>query len=156
MKKPTTLAPWFKRSGAFRWAMRPRFTEAHFQPYVKAIGQLLLAWNDLHERLGNLFVMAMGAGWVDRPLAVWHSSVRDLAKRQMLKAAVSHLTDSEVEHWPKLVEEILWILKVANSLEGLRDDSAHTPLRASMGHILTPAVSKILARCAWIRQIKIC
>jgi hypothetical protein len=29
--------------------------------------------DDLHERLATLFVSAMAAGYVDRPLAVWHS-----------------------------------------------------------------------------------
>jgi hypothetical protein len=73
----------------------------------------------------------MGGGWVNRPLAIWHGATRDGAKRQMLKAAISHLEPIETENRPKLVEEVLWILDVAQKLEGLRDDSAHTPLHAS-------------------------
>lgn len=30
-----------------------RFTETPFKPYVIAIGQLTLAWNDLHEKLAR-------------------------------------------------------------------------------------------------------
>jgi hypothetical protein len=128
MKKRKTLSLWFRRSGAFKWAMRPRFTEPLFEPYAKAIGQLLLAWNDLHERLSTLFVMAMGGGWVNRPLAIWHGSIRDYSKRQMLRAAISDMPDGEKAGRMKLVEEITWILDAADKLEGLRDDSAHTPL----------------------------
>jgi hypothetical protein len=149
MRKPISLATWFKRSGAFKWARRHRFTEAYFEPYVKAIGQLLLAWNDLHERLATLFVMSMGGGWVDRPLAIWHSIWSDYTKRQMLRAAIAKLPDSEKAGRDKLIDEIVWILNAANDLEGFRDDSAHTPLHFHFLNMLTTSnilsVSNILA-----------
>jgi hypothetical protein len=129
MKRRKTLEGWFKRSGAFRWANRPRFTEPVFQSYVRSIGQLLLAWNDLHERLATLFVAAMGAGWVDRYLAVWHEVRSDKTKREMLQVAIARLPDSEKAGREKIVAEITWILDHAKPLEGLRDDAAHTPLR---------------------------
>jgi hypothetical protein len=132
MKRPKTLTRWFKDSGAFRWAHRPNFTEPVFQSYVRATGQLLLAWNDLHEQLSILFVMGMGGGWVNRPLAVWHGptgQTRDKAKRDMLRAAMRDMPDDEKAGRPKLVAEIEWILDAANKLEGFRDDAAHTPLR---------------------------
>lgn len=129
MKKTRTLAGWFRRSGAFKWARRHRYTKSHFEPYTKAIGALLLAWNDLHERLATLFVMAMGAGWVDRPLAIWHSVRNDVSKRRLLRVALEKLSDNETAARPKLAAEIKWILDAADKLEGLRDDSAHTPLR---------------------------
>jgi hypothetical protein len=69
MKKSKTLTAWFNQSGAFKWANRPRFTETVFQSYLRSIGQLLLAWNDLHERLSMLSVAAMGGGLVNRPLS---------------------------------------------------------------------------------------
>jgi hypothetical protein len=137
MKKAKSLSDWYRRSGAFRWARRPRFTESPFEPYAKAIGQLQLAWNDLHERLATLFVSAMGGGWVNRPLAVWHEHRSDGGKRAMLRAAISHLTDDETSKRPKLVAEIEWILDVTQKLEGIRDDSVHTPLHAWTHNILT-------------------
>jgi hypothetical protein len=135
MKKRKTLALWFKRSGAVRWSRRHRFTEKQFQPYVKAIGQLLLAWNDLHERLSALFVMSMGGGWVDRPLAIWHSVRNDYGKRNLLRSAILKLEDGQKAERPHLVSEILWILDSANELEGFRDDSVHTPLHFSFEDI---------------------
>jgi hypothetical protein len=58
-QKRKTLSAWF-RSNRTAPPVGPRYTEAHFEPYAKAIGSLLLAWNDLHEQLSRLFIMAMG------------------------------------------------------------------------------------------------
>lgn len=131
MKKRKTLAGWFKRSGAIKWARRFRFTERDFAPYVKSIGRLLLAWNDLHERLATLFAAANGAGWVERSLAIWHSIRSDYTKRQMLRAALERLPDAEIAGRTKLLGEVKWILDCVDGLEGLRDDAAHTPLHSS-------------------------
>jgi hypothetical protein len=124
MTKRKSLSSWFRRTGASKWYKRHRFTEPVFEPYVKAIGQLLLAWNDLHENLSFLFVVAMGGGWVDLPLAVWHATRTDLSKRRLLLAAIQKQTPNITGQWPKLVDEITWIIKVADKLEGARDDSA--------------------------------
>jgi hypothetical protein len=131
MKRLKTLGPWFRQSGAFQWVRRPKYTEPQFEPYVKAIGQLLLAWNDLHERLATLFVTAMGGGYVNRPLAVWHSIRSDMGRRQLLGAAIGQLSDREIGQRLKVAAEIDWILQQTNQLEGYRDDSAHTPMRSS-------------------------
>lgn len=128
MKKVKNLNAWFKASGAWKWARRHQFTERQFSPYVKAIGQLLLAWNDLHERLATLFVMAMGGGWVNRPLAIWHRTRSDINKREMLRAAIADMPDNEKAGRIKLIEEITYVLDTAKALEGFRDDAAHTPL----------------------------
>ena len=62
------------------------FKEPPFEPYALAIGRLAMAWNDLHERLANLFWTVMGAGFLDRPIAVWNAANFDRARREMLKA----------------------------------------------------------------------
>jgi hypothetical protein len=134
-KKPKSLSAWFKRSGV-HVVPRHKFTEAHFEPYAKAIGSLLLAWNDLHERLSTLFVMAMGIEHFTKSFAIWHRTVRDLGKRQMLKEAVTNMGASQMLGRPKVADEIVWILDVANKLEGFRDDSAHTPLQYASEHSL--------------------
>ncbi len=122
------LAKWFARVKADKWARRHQFTEPEFIDHVKAIGQLLLAWNDFHERLASLFVSAVGGGWMGRPLALWHAVRSDLSKRQMLKIAIGEIPDGELGSRDKLVGEIKWTLKKADELEGIRDDAAHTPL----------------------------
>ena len=128
MDERKSLEDWFRRTRANKWARRHKFTEKEFQPYVKAIGQLLLAWNDLHERLALLFVMSIGGGWVNRPLALWHSVRGDHGKRKMLKVAINELPDTEKGDREKLVEEIIWVLENIDKLKDFRDDAAHTPL----------------------------
>jgi hypothetical protein len=145
MKRPKTLTGWFRDSGAFRWAHHPRFTEPVFQSYATAAGQLLLAWNDLHERLSILFVTSMGGGWVNRPLAIWHGATRDYAKRQMLRAAIADIPDIEKAGRSKIVEEIKWILDAADKLEGFRDDSAHTPLHYLFRGLVPDVKSAIIS-----------
>jgi hypothetical protein len=133
MKKAKNLSAWFKRAPPF---LRHRFNEPHFKPYVAAIGELMLAWNDLHERLATLFAQAMVNAKVKQSFAVWHNTRADNAKRKLLKAAIGNLDGAELKSRPKVVQEIRWILEKADSLEGLRDDSAHGPLHATPTTIL--------------------
>jgi hypothetical protein len=134
-KKPKSLSAWFKRAG-LGGIGRYRYNEAHFDPYTKAIGSLLLAWNDLHERLSTLFVMTMGMEHFPKSFAIWHKTVRDLGKRQLLKEAINNMGEAQKNGRPKVIDEILWILEIAGKLEGFRDDSAHTPLQYVSEHSL--------------------
>jgi hypothetical protein len=136
IKTAKDLSAWFEQSGV-RLVQRNNFTEPHFEPYLKAIGSLLLAWNDLHERMSTLFVMAMGLNQFARSFALWHQTRNDLGKRNLLKASIDNLPSSEIGERKKLVKEINWLLAVAKELEGFRDDSAHTPLHYTLPNILT-------------------
>jgi hypothetical protein len=88
-QKRKTLSAWF-RSNRTAPPVGPRYTEAHFEPYAKAIGSLLLAWNDLHEQLSRLFIMAMGIEQFAQSNAIWHKQIRDGAKRQLLNTAMEN------------------------------------------------------------------
>ena len=109
-----------------------RYTASEFRPYVTALGQFALAWNDLQESLGALFWTLMsprpveGAFVHHEPLFVWHAIRSDRSQREMLKAAVNHLTID----WqrPLLVAETNWIVDRANELENWRNDAIHSPL----------------------------
>jgi hypothetical protein len=114
-----------------------RYTAPEFRPYVIALGQLSLAWNDLQESLGALFWTIMSPRpfegmFVHRePLFVWHAIKSDRSQRNMLQAAVNNLTID----WerPLLVREINWLIDRANSLEDLRNDAIHSPLLFATG-----------------------
>jgi hypothetical protein len=147
MKKAKNLSAWFRQSGA-RGIPRPRFIEPHFDSHTKSIGSLLLAWNDLHEHLSTLFVIALGSTHWKRSLAIWHATRSDYSKRKLLRSVLANSPDPgpRVAHpdgsitgaRPKLIEEITWILDAANKLEDWRDDSAHTPLKYSyVGDLLS-------------------
>lgn len=136
MRRIDVLEEWFASSGVHKNARkRHRFSETQFAPYVRAIGQLLLAWNDLHERLLMLFIPAIGADLLfdgERISAIWHSIRQDNSKRKALRAAINRLPADDYEGRDKLVDEICWVLDMTDKLEGLRDDAAHTPLHSAL------------------------
>src|SRR5271166_6322302 len=120
---------------AKRQRVRPhakRYTAPEFRPYVTALGQFALAWNDLQESLGALFWTIMsprpveGAFVHSEALHVWHAIKSDRSQREMLKTAINHLTID----WqrPKLVGETNWLVDRANELANWRNDAIHSPL----------------------------
>lgn len=118
-----------------------RYTGADFDPYVAALGQLALAWNDLHEALAGLFWTVMNAppragDMVNyTPIHVWHSLRSDLAQREILKAVVEHSnTNWSGERYKWFAEDILWLLKKIMELSIARNDAIHSPLFLNPSH----------------------
>ena len=109
---------------------RAKYTEKHFRPYVIAIGQVAPSWNDLCNRLGNLFWILLGAGFSEVPLAVWNSVPSDRSQRKMLrdmaKVAVRHFSIDE--KYPSAADDIKWLIGEAEKLEDTRNDAIHSPL----------------------------
>jgi hypothetical protein len=110
-----------------------QYTAAEFRPYVAALGQLTLAWNDLQESLAALFWTTMlyspplAGDFVNyTPLWVWHSIKSDRSQREMLKAAIDHSHTA----WkrPSFVNDGKWLLDRAGELEDARNDAIHSPL----------------------------
>jgi hypothetical protein len=122
--------------------MMTRYTTPEFRPYVTALGQLTLAWNDLQESLAGLFWTAMNrrppaAGdFVEyTPLMVWHSIKSDRSQRDMLKAALGidqgkNQRTVYVNEFgrPALSEDAKWIIDRCNELEMDRNNAVHSPL----------------------------
>src|SRR3954470_9699664 len=76
------------------------------RPYATSLGELVFAWNDLHENLSKLFELAIKSPLRNMGTSIWHSTDSDFAQRKMLRAAVeraSHLL-------PPQRKDILWIL----------------------------------------------
>jgi hypothetical protein len=115
------------------WRRRSPFTKKKFHPYALAIGQFGLAWNDLHEALGLLFVEAThrGASGIAsgiRISAVWGSVTSDRQKRLMLEAAINWTIPAEHKKSPRIAEDVLWLISRGHSLEDKRNDVIHAPL----------------------------
>jgi hypothetical protein len=106
----------------------PTFAEPEFEPYALAIGRLALAWNDLHERLAHLFWILMGAGFADRPIALWNSANFDRPRREMLKAAAGAASPRELEQFPRMADDIKWLCDRTEDFENIRNDAVHSPL----------------------------
>lgn len=112
---------------------KERFGGPEFAPYVKAIGQFALAWNDLHLRLGFLFDLILGSLPHNVAQSIWNSSNQDRATRKMLEAILDEIPLRWLSGFPDAQEDVEWILNRANSLEDLRNDVMHSPVWA-MGY----------------------
>ena len=112
---------------------RPRtlaITEEKFLPYALAVGQMALAWNELHEALGILFAWSLRTS-KDRTLqaiAIWGAVTSDRQKRQLLEASINYLGEESHRQFPQLAADILWLVGRANSLEDKRNNVVHSPL----------------------------
>lgn len=107
------------------------YTSAQFRPYAIALGQLALAWNGLHVRLCLSFCTAMGGGYSNAFLAVWHAVTSDRQQREMLKSALtSHL---EPRLSKRFIDDINWVCERADRIEEERNNALHSPLWAIPG-----------------------
>jgi hypothetical protein len=106
-------------------------------PYVVALGNLVIAWNTLQEQLAELFWAITELSDSTIPLAVWHSTNNDRAQRQMLRAVVDSMYSQravrELDSKLKAAilrkkDDITWLLNKANSLADQRNDAVHAPL----------------------------
>jgi hypothetical protein len=100
------------------------------QPYAAALGELIIAWNDLHETLSFLFELAIKSSSRQMGISIWHSTENDYAQRKMLRAAVeqaTHFTEDQRE-------DMLWVLdRIDNTLRHSRNDMIHSPVSFIQG-----------------------
>jgi len=111
-----------------RYRKPETFRGRAWRPYVAALGQLALAWNELHEHLAYLFTTVMPEDNKERTIHVWYSASQDRAAREMLRAALISQPEEFLEKYPAAVEEIRWILGQAHALEEARNNAIHSPL----------------------------
>jgi hypothetical protein len=132
-----------------------RYTAPEFRPYVTALGQLALAWNDLQESLAGLFWTSMLNGppqagdIVDyRPLRIWQAVKSDRYQKDMLRAIIQH---SKID-WkrPALVDDAKWLLGQAESLENSRNDAIHSPLFFAERSIYGLSTDKKIRPADWL------
>lgn len=113
------------------------FRTASFQPYAQAIGEMALAWNDLHETLKGLFWAALGTPNGIIAYAVWYSSKSDRAQRDMLRALAT--TQAIGGRLAKAIKpEVIWVINRTDSLEDFRNDMIHSPFLASPAGQMEP------------------
>ena len=158
-----------------------RFTEHHFEPYVKGIGQLVLAWNSLQDALaltfqsltvGTIFYAADDQGAQIR--GAWNAINSDRDRRKMLRAVVAAATKRQRGVFPNLTDDLIWLLNRADELEDVRNNIVHSPLMLLTGKrdpfwntrpdLVTPAVfmenpralrlikTNLLAEFRWCRD----
>jgi hypothetical protein len=111
----------------FKGQERPTKKELReaFAPYAESIGYLVYAWNELHDRLCQMFQIMVQSPSPQLAGAVWHSTDSDYAQRKMLRAAVEKTTRVNKSQRG----DILWALnKIDATLRHGRNDAIHAPL----------------------------
>jgi hypothetical protein len=66
-----------------------QFTGREFRPYATTLGQLLFAWNDLHEQLAAIYWTL--AGYSDDAVGEWNKPTVDKHKRDLIRRWVNAL-----------------------------------------------------------------
>jgi hypothetical protein len=152
-----------KKRPSGEWAPSLPYTQKIFRPYALALGQMNMAWNDLHLSLCQLFCTLMGGGDIGKFLAIWSNIPQDRVQRDVLLAVAK--LDHNVMRAPdnKLLKSIEWICSTTTAHEDYRNDIIHSPL---MAHgIAKPAIvpvtglrhkraKKLLGRGDLLRNIR--
>lgn len=115
-----------------------RYTEAIYEPYALAIGQVALAWNDLCNMLAGIFWTVLGGGFPDVPLAAWNALRADRTQRDMLRPAVAAFFNggtgaATLQKYPTAKADFDWLLVEVGKLEDARNNAIHAPLAAIRG-----------------------
>ena len=86
------------------------YNHENFRPYVIALGELALAWNDLHTALSFLFSEIVSGNPSDKiQLAIWHALKADRSQREILIAAAQNHNENNPKFKPEIVDDIIWM-----------------------------------------------
>jgi hypothetical protein len=107
---------------------QPDRIEKVFEPYAREVGKLVASWNQLQERLGEIFSVIVRQDQPGIALAIWYSTQSDLAQRNMLRAAVEAAAAAGLLTEQSRKEDIKWLLDCADKLSRGRNDAIHAPV----------------------------
>lgn len=97
-----------------------RITSAH----ERAIGKIVIAWNEYQAMLAQLFGKLFGrTGW-SLALAAWHALDNDRAQRNMLRVVAR----AKLKPNNPLLAEIEWLINASNHIADQRNIGIHMPL----------------------------
>jgi hypothetical protein len=105
----------------------PDRIEKVFEPYAREVGKLVAAWNQLQERLGELFSTIVSKDHPGIALAIWYSRQSDRAQREMLRAATEAAAAAGLLN-EQAATDIKWLLDRSHELARDRNNAIHAPV----------------------------
>jgi hypothetical protein len=107
--------------------------------YYLAVGKASYAWNDLHERLADLYVMLTvqarptpditeAADPRGAAFSKWYKPRNDGRQRRMLRGLIKVGVDDDRSACPTAGQDILWLLDSVDNLAKERNDAVHAPV----------------------------
>ena len=100
-------------------------TREAIEAYCVAVGLVVYEWNDLHEKLAQLFTVVRG-GDRRETLAEWYAIRSDTKQREKLRCA---MTETTSDRWksPRAPDDLKWLLDRADKLASDRNNAIHAP-----------------------------
>jgi hypothetical protein len=114
-------------------------------PYLQELALVVIAWNELHVELSQLFCVVAGFPNMVTGLQIWHSTENDRAQRKLLRESLS----GGLQHLRRVKEkgekfsdgarkDIEFILNKVDSMSDARNNAIHSPyLFAIEGRAIT-------------------
>jgi hypothetical protein len=103
-----------------------QFTGREFRPHATTLGQLIFAWNDLHEQLAAIYWTL--AGYSDNAIAEWNKPKVDNHKRDLIRRWVNALPPAHRNMAVDMWNDVVWLVDTIDTLTDFRNDAAHAPV----------------------------
>ena len=113
------------------------FTDSQYHSIALSMGQFILTWNDLHEKLAFVFTAILSyhdrkripkkqrpeyeLQELQRLAGIWSSSLYDRPKREMLRSLMFPLVTADFIQFWTFEEDINWLLGEADKIEEIRN-----------------------------------
>lgn len=91
--------------------------------YATRTGEVIWAWNFLHERLQMVFVWLALPDDLEAGLAIWHSIRSDSSQRNLLRAALENMAPKSASWF----QGAMWLMDAIEKLAPHRNDATHVP-----------------------------
>jgi hypothetical protein len=119
------------RSASFFGASRARRsmigeTREAIEAYCVAVGLVVYEWNNLHEKLAQLFAL-IREGDRQETVAEWYAIRSDTTQREKLKRAITEMAPDRWKKSPRAPDDAKWLLDRANKLAIDRNNVIHAP-----------------------------
>jgi hypothetical protein len=103
-----------------------QFTGREFRSHATTLGQLIFAWNDLHEQLAAIYWTL--ADYSDEAIAEWNGPRVDHHKRDLIRRWVNALPAANRAKAAATWDDVIWLVDTVDDLTDSRNDAAHAPV----------------------------
>lgn len=102
--------------------------------YLHELALVVIAWNELHLELSQLFCVVAGIPDMAIGLRIWHSTDSDRAQRKLLREAIAgdlkyprRVKEKGTTFSDRAKKDIKYILDEVDKMSGLRNNAIHSP-----------------------------
>jgi hypothetical protein len=101
-------------------------TREAIEAYCVAVGLVVYEWNDLHEKLAQLFAL-IREGDRREALAEWYAIQSDTKQREKLRCAIIETTSGRWKKSSRAPDDLKWLLDRVDKLASDRNNAIRAP-----------------------------